>query len=299
MEQIVHSGAGASLKALFNPLHAARNIWSQRELTVQMASREIAGRYRSSMLGMFWAVITPLLMLAIYTFAFSKILKAKWNPTSEAEATGDFAITLFCGMIVFNLFAEAINRSPSLIVSNPNLVKKVIFPLEVLSPATLLAGFFSLGVGIGVWLLGWVFVTHSLPSISLLWLPVVLAPLCLFTLGASWVLAALGVFARDIGHMVALVTQVLFFTTPVFFRLDTIKAEPFRTLIGLNPLTHVIEDARRVMMGDYYLKMIGASGLPAQPEWTAWLINLVGSGFFALFGYALFMKSKRAFSDVL
>lgn len=299
MEQIVHSGAGASIKTLLNPLRAARNVWGQRELTIQMAAREIAGRYRSSMLGMMWAVITPLLMLAIYTFAFSKILKAKWGQTSTTEATGDFAITLFCGMIVFNLFSEVINRSPTLITGNPNLVKKVIFPLEVLSPATLLAGFFSLAIGVGVWLLGWLFVTQSLPSVSLLWLPVVLLPLCLFTLGASWVLAALGVFARDIGHMVALVTQVLFFTTPVFFRLDTIKTEPFRTLIGLNPLTHVIEDARRVMMGGYYLHMIGEPGLPTHPEWSTWSINVIGSGLFALFGYALFMKSKRAFSDVL
>lgn len=298
MEQIVHSGAGVSIKALLNPLFAARNVWSQRELTIQMAAREIAGRYRSSVLGMLWAVITPLLMLAIYTFVFSTVLRARWGD-KENEPTGDFAITLFCGLIVFNLFAEVTNRAPTLIISNPNLVKKVIFPLEVLPLASLLAGLFSFAVAAGVWLLGWIVVTHSLPNLSILWLPVVLLPLLVFSAGVSWMLASLGVFVRDIGHLVALVTQVLFFTTPVFYRLDRITKEPFHTLIALNPITHVIEDARHVMMGAYYWKMLGVADGPVHPDWGLWMMNMAGSGVFALLAYAFFMKSKRAFSDVL
>lgn len=297
MQRVIHSGAGVRLASLFNPLSALLSLWSHRNLMIQMAGRDIVGRYRSSLLGMFWAVITPLLLLAIYTFVFSVVLKARWG-RSESEPAGDFAITLFCGMLVFNLFAESVNRAPTLIVSNPNLVKKVVFPLEVLVPSTLLAAGFSLLVAVGVWLLGWFFVTQAPPSVSMLWLPIVLMPVCLLTLGISWILASLGVFARDMGHVVSLVTQVLFFTTPIFFRLDIMK-EPFRTIIGLNPLTPVVEDARRVMMGEYYWVLLGHPGGPTHPTWDTWGVNMLASGAVALVGYAFFMKSKRAFSDVI
>jgi lipopolysaccharide transport system permease protein len=297
MQHVIHSGSGVPIASLFNPLRAVRNLWSHRNLMIQMAARDIAGRYRSSLLGMFWAVITPLLLLTIYTFVFSVVLKARWGQ-GTSEPAGDFAITMFCGMLVFNLFAESVNRAPGLIVSNPNLVKKVVFPLEVLVPSTLLAAGFTLLVGVGVWLIGWFFVTRSAPSPTILWLPIVLLPVCLLTLGLSWILASLGVFARDMGHIVALVTQMLFFTTPVFFRLDTMK-EPFRTLISLNPLTHVVEDARQVMMGEYYWKLLGQPDGPTHPTWETWGVNVLASGAIAMLGYAFFVKSKRAFSDVI
>lgn len=297
MQRVIRSGAGVPIADLLNPLRAAANLWAHRNLMTQMAAREVAGRYRSSLLGMFWAVITPLLLLLIYTFVFSVVLKARWG-RNESEPAGDFAITMFCGMLVFNLFAEAVNRAPTLIVSNPNLVKKVVFPLEVLVPSALLSAGFTFVVGVAVWLIGWFLVTHSLPSLSILWLPVVLLPIALLTLGVSWVLASLGVFARDIGHMVTLITQILFFTTPVFFRPDVLK-EPFRTIINLNPLTHVVEDARRVMMGDYYWTLLGQPAGPTHPTWETWSVNVLASGVVALLGYAFFVKSKRAFSDVI
>src|SRR5262245_23949757 len=297
MQRVIRSGAGVPIADLLNPLRAASNLWIHRNLMLQMASREVAGRYRSSLLGMFWAIITPLLLLLIYTFVFSVVLKARWGQNTT-EPAGDFAITMFCGMIVFNLFAESVNRAPTLIVSNPNLVKKVVFPLEVLVPSTVLAAGFTLAVGVGVWLIGWLLVTHSMPSASILWLPVVLLPVVFLTLGVSWILSSLGVFARDMGHIVALVTQMLFFTTPVFFRPDVLK-KPFRTVINLNPLTHVVEDARRVMMGDYYWRVLDQPGGPTHPTWETWGVNVLASGLVALLGYAFFVKSKRAFSDVI
>lgn len=296
MQRVIRSGAGVPIADLLNPVRAVSNLWAQRNLMIQMAGREVAGRYRSSLLGMFWAVITPLLLLVIYTFVFSVVLKARWG--QNASEPGDFAITMFCGMLVFNLFAESVNRAPTLIVSNPNLVKKVVFPLEILVPSTLLSAGFTLLVGVGVWLVGWLLVMHSVPSWTIVWLPVVLLPVALLTLGISWILASLGVFARDIGHIVTLVTQVLFFTTPVFFRPDVLK-EPFRTVINLNPLTHAVEDARRVMMGDYYWRLLGQDGGPTHPTWGTWAVNVLASGVVALLGYAFFAKSKRAFGDVI
>lgn len=298
MQRVVHSGVGLRVQQLLNPLAMLRELWRNRALTIQMAGREIAGRYRASMLGMLWAVVTPLILLALYTFVFSVVLKSRWG-TSATEAPGDFAITMFCGMLVFNVFSEVLNRSPFLVVSNQNLVKKVVFPLEVLVPATLLAALFTLAVGLLVWLGGWFFVTKQLPPLTFLWLPVVLLPVVLVSLGIGWVLAALGVFLRDIGHVMNLVTNVLFFTTPIFFRLENVKAEPFRTIIQLNPLTHAVEDARRVMMGDYYWSLLGVAAASPHPDWVTWTPTFIASLAIAVCGYAFFAKSKRAFSDVL
>lgn len=294
----MHSGAGLRIRQLLNPLTLLRGLWRHRGLAVQMAGRDIAGRYRASLLGMLWAVVTPLILLALYTFVFSVVLKSRWG-ASAVEAPGDFAITMFCGMLVFNVFSEMLNRAPFLVVYNPNLVKKVVFPLEVLIPAALLAALFTLGVGLLVWLGGWFYVTHQLPPPTILWLPVVLLPVMLVSLGIGWVLAALGVFLRDIGHVMNLVSTVLFFTTPIFFRLENVRAEPYHTIIQLNPLTHAVEDARRVMMGEYYWSLLGQPGGATHPDWAAWAPTLLISGLIAVLGYAFFVKSKRAFSDVL
>ncbi|MBI5863786.1 MAG: ABC transporter permease [Planctomycetes bacterium] len=297
MSGVVYSSAGLRFSRLLNPWRMARDLFFNRELIFQMAGRDIAARYRSSWFGVLWAVFTPLVMLAIYTFVFAYVLKARWGSRDE-EAPGDYALTLFCGMLVFNLFAEVVNRAPSLVVWNANLVKKVVFPLETLVPSAMLGALFTFVIGVGVWLLGWFYVTHLVPPATIFWLPIVLMPLLLTTMGIGWFLASLGVFARDMGQVVQLCTQILFFTTPVFFRLDIIKKEPFRTLIGLNPLTPVVEDARRVMMGEYYWGLVGQAG-DTHPAWETWGLNLAASAIVALIGHAFFVKSKRAFSDVL
>lgn len=297
MELVQRSGAGPSLAALLDPVQMIRNLLRHRDLVRQIAARDIAGRYRNSLLGMFWAVITPLVLLAIYTFVFSTVLKSKWG-TSATETAGEFAITLFCGMLMFNVFAEVFTRAPTLVLSNPNLVKKVVFPLEVLVPAALLTALFNLVVGLGVWLIGWTVVMQAWPSASFVWLPLVLVPVCLTTVGLGWLLASLGVFLRDIGHVIGLVTQVLFFATPIFYRIDNVKP-PFRQIIAMNPLTLAVEDARRVMMGSRYWDLLGESGGSTQPTWWWWLGSVAASAIVAWLGYAFFMKSKRAFADVI
>jgi lipopolysaccharide transport system permease protein len=154
-------------------------------------------------------------------------------------------------------------------------------------------------------------VTQAPPALSVLWLPVVLMPVILLTSGLGWLLASLGVFVRDIGHVVALITQVLFFATPVFYRVERVP-ESFRWLMYANPLTPVVESARRVMLGETYLRWVGSVSTtqPASapealraawvaPDWPGWGLSLAVGAVCALLGYAFFMKSKRAFGDVI
>lgn len=296
--EVVRTGAGEKISKLLNPVAMARNLWGYRELTLQLAHRDIVGRYRSSWLGLLWTVITPLILLAIYTFVFAVVFNARWGNDPANESRGVFALTMFCGMLLFNLFSEVANRAPTSIVDNANYVKRVVFPLEVFMVSALLTAVFNMMVGFGVWLAGWTLITGSLPSWTLIWLPVVLVPVCLTTLGVGWFLASLGVFVRDVGHAVFLGTQVLFFMTPIFYRVDRVP-ESFQFVMMINPLTHAVEDARRVMLGHKYLEWIGETGGGAHPDWPVWGVTLIVSAAVALFGYAFFMKSKKAFSDVI
>lgn len=287
MAQVIRSAAGERVTTLLNPLAMLRNLWRHRELTCQLARRDVAARYRNSWLGFLWSIITPLMLLAIYTFVFAVIFQARWGAADgPPEPHGVFALTMFCGMLVYNLFAEVANRSPALIVDNATYVKKVVFPLEVFVVAALITALFNLLVASGVWLAGWGLIMHTWPSWTLIWFPLVLLPICLVALGLGWLLASLGVFVRDVGHAVVLVTQILFFVTPIFYPISRVP-EKFQTIMRLNPLTHAVEDARRVLM-------YGGS-----PDWYFLAVSGLVSLPVALLGYAFFMKSKRAFADVL
>lgn len=263
----------------------ARNLWSHRELTLQLAGREIRERYRGAQLGFLWVMLPPLLMLAIYTFVFSVLFDARWG-RGPGETRGEFALTLFAGMVLYQLFADVVTRAPSLVESHRSYVKKVVFPLEVLVVKALLTACFTTLVGYGIWLVGWVAVKQTWPHLTLAWLPVVLAPVVLATAGVSWILSSLGVFVRDLRPGVTLGVQALFFLTPIFYSLEVVPA-PFRGLLRLNPLTHSVEAVRAILMW-------GTS-----PDWTSLGVALVGSALLAVSGYAFFVKSKRAFADVL
>jgi lipopolysaccharide transport system permease protein len=287
MEMASRSAAGIRVLPLLNPLALARNLWSHRELALRLARRDIIGRYRSSWLGVLWAVVTPLAMLGIYTFVFAFVFTSRWNLDEAVEEPKTvFAITMFCGMLVFNVFAEVVSRAPSLVADNPNYVKKVVFPLETLVVSSVLTALFTFAIGLGVWLAAWLLVQQTAPSATLLLLPVVLLPACLLALGCGWLLASLGVFFRDIGHVIALLMQILFFATPIFYPIGRLPAQ-FQPVMRLNPLSPIVENARRVMM----------HGLP--PDWGGWAAGTLVAACVAVLGFAFFMKSKRAFGDVL
>lgn len=275
-----HAALGTS------PVALVQGLWRNRELILAMVGREVVGRYRGSVMGLLWSLVTPLLMLMVYTFVFSVVFKARWTDAAGVQDTrAHFAILLFAGLIVHGLFAEVVNRAPALILGNVNFVKRVVFPLEVLPVVAAGAALFHSAVSLVV-LLAAVFVTlGAIPWTAVLF-PLVLLPLLMLTLGVAWILASLGVFMRDVGQVVGLLTTVLLFLSPVFFPVTAVP-EAFRPWMLLNPLTFVIEQSRALLI------------FGEAPAWGMWLVYTFVAGAFAWLGYAWFQKTRRGFADVL
>jgi lipopolysaccharide transport system permease protein len=248
-----------------------------------MVRRDVLGRYRGSIMGLAWSFFNPLLMLAVYTFVFSVVFKARWNPESESRT--EFALVLFAGLLVFNVFSECLNRSPGLILSNVNYVKKVVFPLEILPWVALGSALFHMLVSLAVWLLFYL-VVLGLPPLTLILFPLVLAPLVLLTMGLSWFLASLGVYLRDIAQVIGVVTTTLLFLSPIFYPLSALP-EDYRLPLQLNPVALAIEQTRNVLI----------FGMP--PQWGVFALYLAATALVALLGFAWFQKTRRGFADVL
>jgi lipopolysaccharide transport system permease protein len=273
-----------SLAARVNPAILIRLLWRERHLIRQLTWREVTGRYRSSALGIGWSFATPLIQLALYTFVFGVVLRQRW-PGAVSTALPEFGLMLFAGITAFSLFSECVNRAPVLIASAPNYVKKVVFPLEVLPVGVLGSALFHAGVSLVILLIARAFILPA-PLWTAILLPVILLPLVCLSLGMSWFLASLGVFLRDIGHTVMLATQVLMFLTPIFYPPAIFPAR-FRLVVDLNPLASIVENMRRVAV----------QGMT--PDWRGWAYTLVVGVVALCFGYAWFVKSKRAFADVI
>lgn len=266
-----------------SPSEMAASLWRNRDLITALTKREVVGRYRGSFMGILWSFFNPVFMLAVYTFVFSVVFKARWSGGSESKT--EFALILFTGMIVFNLFSECVSRAPSLILSNVNYVKKVVFPLEILSIVSLGAAVFHLMISVIVWLLFYV-IYFGVPHPTLLLLPLVLLPLALFTLGVSWLLASLGVYLRDVGQIVGVVITAMMFLSPIFYPVSALP-EQYQTLLHFNPLTPMIEQTRQALVWGNV------------PDIKIWSAYLVGSGAVAWFGFAWFQKTRKGFADVL
>jgi lipopolysaccharide transport system permease protein len=278
------SAQPASVWQFLNPLHLARNVWQRRELIRQFARREIEGRYQGSFLGLFWSFVNPLVLLLIYTFVFGVVFKARWGQTGS-QSLGQFALVLFCGLATFNIFSECMYRSSNIIISVPNYVKKVVFPLEILPISVFAAALFHGFVSFSIVLIGNLLLNHAIRW-TLILLPLVALPLIFLTLGLSWLLASLGVFIRDINYIVTLVVQVLFFASAILYPMENIP-EPYRAVIRFNPLASVIENFRRVILWG------------GHPNWFGLVLWLFITGAVMVLGYAWFMKTKKAFADVI
>lgn len=259
------------------------SLWRNRDLILASVRREVIGRYKGSVIGIAWSFFNPLLMLTIYTFVFSEVFKARWGTVEESRVT--FALLLFAGLIVFNLFAESISRAPGLILSNVNYVKKVVFPLEILPVISVCASLFHAAISLAVWLLAY-FLMFGPPHVSILYLPILLIPFVFFVVGLSWILASLGVFLRDVSHFVGIATTALMFLSPIFYP-ATALPETYRQFIYLNPMTLIIEETRQVLFW----------GNP--PNLNEALILWLTSLTIALCGFSWFQKTRKGFADVL
>ncbi len=266
-----------------SPREIAASLWRNRSLIRASIRREVLGRYRGSVMGVLWSFFNPVFMLAVYTFVFSVVFKARWNAASDSKT--EFALVLFAGLIVFNVFSECVNRAPSLILSNVNYVKKVVFPLEILPVVSLGAALFHAVISVVVWFIAYA-VFFGVPAMTALYLPLVFVPLALLILGLSWALASLGVYLRDVGQFIGIVTTTLMFLSPIFYPASALPEE-FRQLLYINPMTPVIELTRDVL---YWGKA---------PDWRIWLWAVLLSSIVAWLGFAWFQKTRKGFADVL
>ena len=260
------------------------SLWRNRQLIVQMTRREVVGRYRGSVMGLAWSFFNPLLMLAVYTFVFSMVFKARWGVGDEESKT-QFAVVLFVGMIVHGLLAEVLNRAPGLILANTNYVKKVVFPLEILPIISMGAALFHTLISVSVLLLAFIIYNGYLHWTVVL-TPLVLMPLIILTLGLVWMLASLGVFLRDVGQTIGIITTMMLFLAPVFYPISAVP-ERFHVFIMANPLTFIIEQAREVLIWGNL------------PDWAGLGIYTLIATAFAWAGYAWFQKTRKGFADVI
>jgi lipopolysaccharide transport system permease protein len=266
-----------------NPVEMVGSVWRNRALIWASVLREVLGRYRGSFMGLAWSLFNPLFMLVIYTFVFSQVFKARWSAGSHSKT--EFALLLFAGLIVFNLFAECVNRAPGLILANVNYVKKVVFPLEILPWVAVGASLFHAAVSLLAWLIVYG-VLYGWPHATALYLPLIFGPLVLLIMGFSWALASLGVFLRDVAQFIGIATSALMFLSPIFYPASSLPQE-YEHLLYLNPLTAVIEQAREVLFWgrspDFLLlaQYWGATAL------VAWV------------GFAWFQRTRKGFADVL
>ena len=266
-----------------SPKEMAASLWRNRSLIKALTQREVVGRYRGSNLGILWSFFNPVFMLLVYTFVFSVVFKARWSVGSDSKT--EFALVLFAGLIVFNLFAECVNRAPGLILANVNYVKKVVFPLEILPWVALGSALFHALISLVVWLIAYL-IFFGVPHLTVLLLPLVILPFLLFVMGLTWALASLGVYLRDVSQFIGLVTTAMMFLSPIFYPVSALP-EAYRHLLLLNPLTPVIEQAREVL---YWGKV---------PDMTILSVYLVGATFIAWLGFAWFQKTRKGFADVL
>jgi len=267
-----------------SPKEMIANFWRNRSLIFSLAKREVVGRYKGSILGILWSFINPLFMLVIYTFVFSIVLKSHWGVSADESKT-QFAIVLFVGMIVYGLFSEVINRAPGLILSNVNFVKKVIFPLDILPFVVMGAALFHSIISLVVLTIAFVAFNGYL-NWTAIFIPFVLLPLIIVTLGFAWMLASLGVFLRDLGQTTIIITTVMMFLSPIFYPTTAIPVK-FLPFIRTNPLTFIIEQAREVLIWGH------------QPDWVRLGIYMLLATAIAWAGYAWFQKTRKGFADVL
>lgn len=275
------------MSAALSPPSAWHHLARRRDLWWQFTVRTVEMKHRGSYLGMVWSVLSPLLMLGLYTVMFGVIFGGQFHAIPN-ETKLDYALGLFLGLILFNLLAETAAIAPILIVSNPNLVKKVVFPLEILPFAQLGSSVFNFLITFGLLLVGAVTLGHGLTAQGLLWMPLIVLPHLLLCAGLGLFLAAFGVFFRDVQHVVQFLTQVLLYASAIFFSPSLICQLPGAWMVlRWNPLLQTVNLARNALLWHTPVSLLALAYTYA-----------AGAAVFAV-GFWLFRKMQPAFADVI
>lgn len=260
------------------------DILRNRYLIFQLIRLFIQRRYRGSFLGILWSVLTPLCLLAVYTLAFSYILGIGWDAGGRSGHAG-FALVLFCGLVVFDLFSHSVNQAPGLMASHPSFVKRVIFPTQILPLAMVLAELVDSLIKLAILCLAILILQGGFPGTAL-WVAAVYVPLVLLCLGCSFFLSVWGAFFRDTAHAVAILSQMLFFLTPIFYPLHIVPGW-LKPVLAVNPLAQMVEFFRRTLLW--------GEGLP----WLAWTLVTLACLWLCIAGYSFFMKNRREIADLV
>ena len=274
------------------PLWKTLNPWTpvsmavrQYSLFLMMVRNNILAKFRHSVLGFFWLFIPPLSILLIYVYMFSVIFKLKW-PDADITSRWSFGLVIYTGITLYSVFSETLMGSMGLLISRANIIKRVPFPLELLSPALTLANYLiTYAVLLLIFLISQ-FTGGDGSWLALVYLPLTTLPLLLLSMGCSWIISSMGLFFRDLGNLLGIVILLLFFSAPIFYDVVQIPEE-YRWALNINPLTPVIVNTRTI-----FFKYM-------QPDWyelgTSWLVSLV---IFQL-GFCVFMRLRRRFADVV
>ena len=251
----------------------------------QFLQRAIARRYRLSAFGLLWTVLVPLFTLAIYTLVFGVILQSRWTGSADAGDTSSFGLYLFSGLVVFWLMADVVGAAPVAIVEYTNLVKKAVFPLEVLPIVAVGSAVFHALISTAVLLAAIMFFKGAIP-VTALYAPIILFPFVLLLMGFGWLLSAIGVFFRDIQHMVGLLMTGVLFLSPIFYSIDRL-GPTLKFIILLNPVTFIVTQIRTVLLEG------------ANPDWLGLAVYFGVAWFVASTGLAFFRYARKSFADVL
>lgn len=258
------------------------HLYRHRGLILNFVRRDLLARYKGSVMGIFWSVVQPLVMLILYTMVFSTILRVRVGP---AEGTSIFAIYLFCGMLPWNAFQEGMSRSAGVILDHSNLIKRTIFPAEILPIYVVASGLVHELIGLGI-LLGAVLLTAKTISPALLFLPVILLLQGAFTLGLAWIVAAVNVFLRDVGQLLGMVLTFWLFLTPIFYP-PSLVPRSLEWMLLVNPMVWVVEAYRSVILRGTIPSVNGLLSLA-----------LCSAAAF-IGGRLLFQRMQGAFADVI
>ena len=284
MSKLMGWNSSAVKASCIAPFDALCSLYRHRALLWQFTQRNVEIRHKGSHLGLIWSFLNPLLMLGLYVFVFGFVFDGKFGAVST-ESKVDYALGIFVGLSLFHFIGEVLGVAPTIIVSNPNFVKKVVFPLEILPVATVGASFVHCLISVLLTLLGIALVGPG-PSWGMLWLPIILVPVLLLSLGIAWFCSALGVFFRDINQLTAFLSMALMFASAVFYPASKIPPAAW-SVLRFNPLIHAIELSRNAALW----------GAALNYHHLGYLYAI--SGIIASAGYWSFYKLRPAFADVL
>ncbi len=267
-------------KLVASPL---RTIAQNHRLIGSMARRDILARYRGSFGDVFWTILNPLLLMSTYFFVFGIVLQSRFGP--DQSRTG-FALYFLAGMLPWLAFSEPVGRAAYVILEHRNFVKKLVFPLDTLPVNQVVSGLVTELFGAAVFLAGLLIIRHTVP-VAILWLPVLLVPQLLFTLGVCWFLAALGVYMRDLGQIMALVLTMWFFITPICYQESTNLSPAISAVMRQNPLYVLVRGYRAVFLEGHAPELL--------PLVKLWAIALV----LFFLGHVWFYRLRKSFADVI